>query len=83
MRVKQVDKLMQTVKLIPVYVSPVGVQTDVVVPAVPVVVQGATRASYISVAKQASVEVAATAPVGLVLPPTGARALVVHVVSCQ
>ena len=50
------------------------------VPVVPVVIEGATRASYASVATQALVEVAAPSPVGTVLLPTGARALVVHVV---
>ena len=48
-RVKQVDKLMQKVKLVPFKISLIRVQTDVVVPAVPVVIEGATRASYISV----------------------------------
>ena len=76
MRVKQVDKLMQRVKLVPVKVSPVRVQTDVVVPAVQVV-EGPSRASYATVATQASVQVAAPAPVGPVLLPTGASALVV------
>ena len=35
---------MQMVKLVPVEVSPIGVQSDVVVPAIPIVVKGVTRA---------------------------------------
>ena len=74
---------MQTMQPVPIKVSPVGAQTDEVVPAVPVVVEGPAMASYARVATQALVEVAAAAPVGPVLPPTGARALVVHGVSCR
>ena len=63
--------------------SPVGVQTDMVELLAPVVVEGAKRASYTSVATQASLEVVAPAPVGPSPMPTAARALVVHVVSCR
>lgn len=48
-----------------------------------VIVEGATRALYTSVAIEVLVKVVPPAPVGLVVPPTGARALVVHVVTCQ
>lgn len=77
LKVKQVDKLMQTVQLVPVKVSRVSVQTDKVVPAVLVIVKGTTRASYASMVTQVSVEVAASAPVDSILPPIGARPLVV------
>ena len=83
LRIKQVDKLIQTVQLVIGELSLVGVQSDMVVPAVPIVVEGASRTSYASVTTQASVEVAALAPVSPVPPATGARALVVHGVSCQ
>ena len=48
-----------------------------------VVVEGAKRASYASVATQASVEVVASAPVGLSPVPAAARPLIVHGVSRQ
>ena len=44
LRIKDVDKLIQIEQLYPVQVSPVGVQTDEVVPTMPVVVKGAKRA---------------------------------------
>lgn len=81
LKVKQVDKLIQTVKLVPIKVCTVGVQSDIVVPAAPVVIKGPLRATYASIAIQALMEVAALAPVGPVPPLAGARALVVHEVS--
>ena len=83
MRVKQIDKLMQTVNLVHIEVSPVRVQTDVIVPVIPVVVEGASMASYINIAIQALVEVATSAPVGPVPLAIEVRALVVHGVFCQ
>ena len=56
-------------------------QSDKVEPIAPVVVEGAKRASYVSVATQASVEVVVLAPVGPSPVPTAGRALVVHRVS--
>ena len=82
LKVKQVDKFVQTVQPVQVEVSPVGVQTDTVEPVAPVVVKGAKRASYSSMATQASVEVVAPAPVCPSPVPVAARALVVHGVSC-
>ena len=58
------DKLMHTVWPDLTEVSPVSVQTDEVVPTVPVVVEGATRTSYASLATQTSGKVVAPAPVG-------------------
>ena len=83
LKIKQVDKLIQTVELVPLKVSLISVETDKVVPTVPVVVEGATRALYASVANQVSMQVAALASVGLVLLLTGARALVVHGMPCR
>ena len=83
LRVMQVDKVVQTVRPVLVKVSPVGVQTDKVEPVAPVVVEGAKRASYASVATQASLGVVALAPVGPSPVPAAARALVVHGVSCR
>ena len=73
---------MQMMKLVPVEISPVGVQTDIVVPVVLVVVKGPSRASYTSVATQPLKEVPALAPGGPILPPIGAKALMVYGVSC-
>ena len=70
-------------KLVSVEVSLVGVQTDMVVSAVPEVVEGAQRASYTIVATQVLVEVATLPPVSTTLSVAGARALVVHEVSCR
>ena len=50
LRVKQVDKVVQTVRPVQVEVSPAGVQTDMVELVAPVVVEGAERAWYASVA---------------------------------
>ena len=83
LRVKQVNKVVQTVQPVLVEVSPVGVQTYKVEPLAPVVVEGSKRASYASAATQASVRVVAPAPVGLSPVPAAARALVVHGVSCR
>ena len=82
LRVKQVNKLIETVKLVSIEVSAIVVQTDVLVPVVPVVVKEPVRALYTSMAIHASVEVAALAPVSTVLPLIGTRALVVYEVSC-
>ena len=69
-------------KLEVIKVSPIGVQTDVVVPAVPVVIEGALRASYASLATQVSIEIAALAPISPVLSAIKAQPLVVHGVFC-
>ena len=56
------DKVVQTVWPVLVEVSLIGVQTDKMEPVAPIVVGGAKRASYASVATQASVGVVAPAP---------------------
>ena len=66
-----------------VEVSIVEVEINVVVSALPVVVEGAARAWYASVATQAQKEVAAPAPVGPLPLMTEAWTLVVHRISYQ
>ena len=77
------DKLIQTMSLVPVKVSSIRVQIDVVVSAVPVVIEGPYRSLYASVATQTLLKVAVPAPVSLLPIATRARALVVHWVFCR
>ena len=80
MKVKYVDKPMQIVWLDLAEVSPISIQTNEVVPALPVVVISAISSLYTRMAIEVSVEVEAVAPIDPVPLSMRGSAIVVYVI---